>query len=109
MNSSIAVILLQEIYATNDDKNTPYGYFLIGSINYPKHGIATLVGNDLPATEIDRSRVDSAIQWLSISIDRDITITTFYKPPNSPFDPPPQYEHPAIYSGDFNCHHATWD
>ena len=61
-----------------------------------------------PATEIGRSRVDSAIQWLTISIDGEITITNFYKPPNSPFDSPPQCEHPAIYSGDFNCHHTTW-
>ena len=48
------------------------------------------------------------IQWLTISIDGEITITIFYKPPNSPFDLPSQYEHPAIYSGDFNCHHTTW-
>ena len=31
-----------------------------------------------------------------------------YKPPNAPFDPPPRYEHPAIYSEDFNCHHISW-
>ena len=73
-----------------------YGYSLIGSINHPKHGIGTLVRNDLPATEIDRSRVDSEIQCLTISTDGEITITNFYKPPNSPFDPPPQYEHPAM-------------
>ena len=92
MNNSVAVILLQETHATNDDKITIYGYSLIGSINHPKHGIATLVRNDLPATEIGHSRVDSAIQWLTISIDGEITITNFYKPPNSPFDPPPQYK-----------------
>ena len=107
INNSIAVILLQETHATNDDKITIYGYSLIGSINHPKHGIATLVRNDLPATEIGRSRVDSAIQWLTISIDGEITITNFYKPPNSPFDPPPHYEHLAKYSGDFSCHHTT--
>ena len=108
MNNSIAVILLQKTHATNDDKITIYGYSLIGLINETKHGIATLVRNDLPATEIGRSRVDRAIQWSTISIDRGITITNFYKRPNSPFDPPPQYEHPAIYSGNFNCHHTTW-
>ena len=96
MNNSIAVILLQETHATNDDKIIIYGYSLIGSINHPKHGIGTLVRNDLPATEIDRSRVDSEIQCLTISIDGEITITNFYKLPNSPFDPPPQYEHPGI-------------
>ena len=79
MNNSIAVILLQETHATNDDKIMIYGYSLIGSINHPKHGIGTLVRNDLPATEIDRSRVDSEIQCLTISIDEEITITNFYK------------------------------
>ena len=43
MNNSIAVILLQETHATNDDKITIYGYSFIGSINHPKHGIATPV------------------------------------------------------------------
>ena len=55
MNNSIAVILLQETHATNDDKITIYSYSLIGSINHPKHGIATLVRNDLPAFEIGNS------------------------------------------------------
>ena len=108
MNNSIAVILLQENHATNDDKVTIYGYSLIGSINHPKYGIATLVRNDMPATEIGCSTVDSAIQLLTISINREITITNFYKPPNFSFDPPPQYKHPAIHLGDFNCHHTTW-
>ena len=107
MNNSIAVTLLQETHATNDDKITIYGYSLIGSINHLKHGIATFVRNDLPATEIGRSRIDCAIKWLTISIDGEITIRNFYKPPNSPFDPPPQCGHPAKYSGDFSCHHTT--
>ena len=108
LNNSITVILLQETHATKDDKITIYGYSLIGSISHLKHGTEILVCNDLLATEIGRSRVDSAIQWLTISIDGEITITNFYKPPNSPFDPPPEYEHPAIYSGNFNCHYTTW-
>ena len=62
MKNSIADILLQEAHATNDDKIKVYSYSLIGLINHPNHGIATLVRNDLPAPEIGRSRVDSAIQ-----------------------------------------------
>ena len=37
-----------------------------------------------------------------------ISITNIYKPPKAPFEPPPRYKHPAIYSGDFNCHHISW-
>ena len=32
----------------------------------------------------------------------------FYHQYLSPFPPPPLYQHPAIYSGDFNCHHTPW-
>ena len=73
MNNSIAVILLQETHATNDDKIMIYGYS-----HYQKHGITIIVRNDLPATEIGRSRVDSAIEWLTISIDGEIPIANFY-------------------------------
>ena len=97
MNNSVAVILLQETHATNNDKITIYGYSLIGSINHQKHGSATLVRNDLPATEIGRSRIDSASEWLTMSIDGEIPIANFCKPPNSPLEPLPQYKHPAIY------------
>ena len=31
-----------------------------------------------------------------------------YKPPNIPFTHLPQYQHPAIYAGDFNCQHTLW-
>ena len=31
-----------------------------------------------------------------------------YKPPNIPFTQLPQYPHPAIYAGDFNCQHTLW-
>ena len=61
MNNSIAVILIQETHATNVDKITIYGYSLIGSINHSKHGIATLVRNDLPATEL--AAVDLIVQF----------------------------------------------
>ena len=60
MNNSIAVVLLQETHAINDDKIKIYGYYLIVSICHAKHGIATLVRNDLPATDIGRSTNDSA-------------------------------------------------
>ena len=91
-DNSISVILLQETHASSNEKIKINSYSLIDSINHPKHGIATLVRNDLPASIIDRSREGSE----TISINGEIGITNIYKPPNAPFDPPPRYEHPAI-------------
>ena len=107
-DNSISAILLQETHASSSEKIKIYGYSLIDSIHHPKHGIATLVRNDLLASIIDRSREGSETEWITISINGEISITNIYKPPNAPFDPPPRYEHPAIYSGDFNCHHTFW-
>ena len=99
-DNSIFVILLQETHASSNEKIKIYGYSLIDSIHHPKHGIATLVRNDLPASIIDHSREGSETEWLTISINGEISITNIYKPPNAPFYPPPRYEHPATYSGD---------
>ena len=108
-NNSIAVILLQELMPPMIIKPRSTVIPLLARLTTQNTVLQPLyVTTYPPATEIGRSRVDSAIQWLTISIDGEITITNFYKPPNSPFDPPPQYEHLAIYSGDFNCHHTTW-
>ena len=95
-DNSISVILLQETHASSNEKMKINSYSLIDSINHPKHGIATLVCNDLPASIIDRSREGSETEWITISINGEIGITNIYKPPNTPFDPPPRYEHPAI-------------
>ena len=45
---------------------------------------------------------------VTIMINDDISITNIYKPPNALFLPPTLYQHPAFYSGDFNCHHTSW-
>ena len=107
-DNSISVILLQETHASSNEKIKIHSHLLIDSIHHPKHGIATLVRNDLPASIINRSREGSETEWITISINGEISITNIYKPSNAPFDPPPRYEHPAIYSGDFNCHHTSW-
>ena len=51
---------------------------------HSKHGIETLVRNDLPAILVKPRKKDS----------------------ETPFLPPPLYQHPAIYSGNVNCHHT---
>lgn len=104
----MSLILLQETHSTNSDKIEIYGFSLVGAIHHTKHGIATLVRNDLSANLVGKSPVDSEMQWLAITINDDITIVNVYKPPRTPFQPLPTYNHPAIYSGDFNCHHTSW-
>ena len=87
-DNSISVILLQETHASSNEKIKICGYSLIDSIHHPKHGIATLVRNDLPASIIDRSREGSETEWITILIKGEISIMNIYKPPNAPFDPP---------------------
>ena len=102
-----SVILLQEKQTTRNDNIKVYGFSLIGAILHAKHGIATLVRNDVTATLVQSRKKDSEMQWLTIMINDDISIPNIYKPPKAPFLPPPWYQHPAIYSGDFNCHHTS--
>ena len=99
--------LLQETHTTSNDNIKGYGYSLIGAIHYSKFGTATLVRKDLTATLVQLSKKNSEIQWLTIMINDDISITNIYKPQKSPFLPLPLYQYTAIYSGDFNCHHTT--
>ena len=35
-------------------------------------------------------------------------IVHLYKPPRASFSGMPIFRHPAIYSGDLNCHHTAW-
>ena len=104
---SALVNLLQETHTTSNDNIKGYGYSLIGAIHYSKFGTATLVRKDLTATLVQLSKKNSEIQWLTIMINDDISITNIYKPQKSPFLPLPLYQYTAIYSGDFDCHHTT--
>ena len=108
--NAISVILLQETHTVDKKKIKIYGYTLIEAVTHRRHGIATLIRSDLAASAsvIDKSAVGNEIEWISISINGELTIKNFYKPPNAQFVPPPRYSHPAIYSGDFNCHHTSW-
>ena len=65
----IFVILLQETHSTCDDKIKIYGFFLVGAIHRDKHGIATLVRNDLPAKFTDASKPNNKMQWLTVTIN----------------------------------------
>ena len=107
-NHSASVILLQETHTTSNDNIKVYGFPIIGAIHHAKHGIATLVRNDLTATLVQSSKKYSEMQWLTIMINDDISITNIYKPPKALFLPPSLYQHPAIYSRGFNCHPTSW-
>ena len=56
----------------------------------------------------DASKTDSKIQWLTVTISDEFTITNIYKPPSAVFLPHPIYNHPVIYSGDSNSCHKLW-
>ena len=104
---SASVILLQETHTTSNDNIRIYGFFLISPIFHEKYGIAILVRNDLTANLVQSSKDESQMQWLTIMMNDDITITNFYKPPKTPFVSPPLCQHPTIYSRDFICHHTS--
>ena len=110
VDNSISIILLQESHIVDKDKIKIYGFTLVEAIPHQRHGIATLVRNDLTSSisVASKSPPGNETEWISISINDELTVTNFYKPPNSPFEPPPRFDHPAIYSGDFNCHHTSW-
>ena len=63
--------------------------------------IATLVRNNLTVSLVHSSKKDSEMQWLTIIINDDISIINIYKPMLL-------YQHPLIYSRDFNYHHTFW-
>lgn len=46
-------------------------------------------------------------QWIAISSE-DTTVVNVYKPPKTSFSNLPIYDHPVIYSGDFNCQNEQW-
>ena len=48
------------------------------------------------------------MQWLTVTINDEFTITNIYKPPSAAFPPPPINSYPAIYSEDFNSCHKLW-
>ena len=74
MTNSVSVILLQETQTTSNDKVKIYGYTLVDAVHHNKHGITTLVRNDLTAQPVAKSK-DSEMQLLTIKIKGDITIT----------------------------------
>jgi len=51
--------------------------YTVGSVHHLKHGIVTLVRNDLTTNLIESSFEDSKKQWLTISVNDDLTTTQY--------------------------------
>ena len=103
---SAQVLLLQETHTKEDKEIKIYGYHLAASIHSQHHGIATLVKNGHTYSILDSSH-SSDQQWIAVSIG-DTTVVNVYKPPKTSFSNLPIYDHPVIYSGDFNCQNEQW-
>nr|CAH7717274.1 unnamed protein product [Callosobruchus chinensis] len=85
------------------------GYTLAASINHPQYGIATYVKEGLNNYSLISSSTTPAYFLLAIKIQGH-TIINIYKPPNLNWTNPvlPIFEHPALYTGDFNSHRQLW-
>ena len=95
-------ILLQETHSTKDEQLQIPGFNIIAAIHHTKHGIATYARSDVPSGVVASSLSTDPLQWIAAFID-GVTTINVYKPPNIPFTQLPQYPHPVIYAGDFNC------
>ena len=105
---AISVILLQETHTkSNSDINIP-GFSLVDAIHHPHHGIATLVRDNMTASNIARSYPHSQTQWTATNVNGTLSVVNVYVPPNTNIQLPPILPHPVIYSGDFNSHHTNW-
>ena len=112
-NNEVDVIVLQETHTANDTqlnaRGIVQGYSLVDSVNSPFHGSAIFVKNDIHNFEKVCSEVKNGISVIVTKVC-DIHIINIYKPPNVPWPEnfTAHYQHPAVFIGDFNCHHQLW-
>ena len=100
-------ILLQETHSTKDEQLQIPGFNIIAAIHHPKHGTATYARSDVLSGVVTTSLSTDPLQWMAAFIE-GVTTINVYKHPNIPFTQLPQYPHPVIYAGDFNCQHTLW-
>ena len=104
----IDIICLQEVHAKADVSSGRLvidNYDLVAFAGHQHHGRATYVRSDIADVEL----LESATLFDTIRVG-SYTITNVYKPPPTDWTNAalPAHQHPAIYVGDFNSHHATW-
>lgn len=109
----VDVILLQETHTATEEqlreRGDIIGYILIDSLNSPVYGSATYVKQGISDYETIHKQDEDNIFVIVTKIS-NIHIINVYKPPNIPWPITLdlQYPHPAIFIGDFNCHHNMW-
>ena len=104
----IDIICVQEVHAKADVSRGRLvidNYDLVAFAGHWQHGRATYVRSDIADAEL----LDSATLFDIIRVG-SYKITNVYKPPPTDWINAalPAHQHPAIYVGDFNSHHATW-
>ena len=72
---SASSILLQEKYTTSNNNIKVWFLPHCFAIHQATHGISTLVRNVLTPILVESSKKDSEMQWLTIMINDDFTIT----------------------------------
>ena len=105
---NIDIICLQEVHAKADISRSRLvidNYDLVAFIGHQQHGRATYVRSDIAKAEL----LELATLFDTIRVG-SYKITNVYKPPPTDWTNAalPAHQHPVIYVGDFNSHHATW-
>lgn len=109
----IDVIALQETHTATEEqlrtRGSIDGYHLVDFLCSGVHGIATYVKDSITNFEKVYAQIISDIYLITIKVS-DVHIVNVYKPPNVqwPHDFDTASPHPAVYIGDFNCHHVQW-
>lgn len=111
--NDVDILLIQEAHLENDEQararaNIP-GYNIIGITFHAHYGNITYARNDIENINLVSTSTENDIHSIAVKMG-ETTIVNIYKPPGTawPRNVLPQYQHPAVYSGDFNSHHTEW-
>ncbi|KAJ8408620.1 hypothetical protein AAFF_G00252550 [Aldrovandia affinis] len=105
------IICMQETHlGLKSNRPTLPGMKLVAEIRHPKYGSAVFVNPLLDVRDIHTNSSDTNIETVTVCLP-EISITSLYKPPASPFvwpDIPTKCRKKyAVVIGDFNSHHTV--
>ena len=108
----VDVLTLQETHVEDHENSVRCkipGYTLVDAIDHRVYGIATYVRQNIDEVTVIHKSCDDDIFVLAVKVS-DTTIVNVYKPPVIPWPDTvlPSFEHPVLYTGDFNSHHSQW-
>ena len=113
-SQQIDVCCVQETHLNNNQRFSVRGYetHRHDRTDRPKGGVLTLVRNNLPSIQMQKS-TDADMEFITVRLllpDRSVTICNLYSPPNKPIQL--QTLQPGkedwIIVGDFNSHSPSW-